>query len=73
MNIRQKMIACGAISVIAAAQLGGIGFLGQTQLASSLAENELAVAVAVKSTRLVKPLAASAVFSSANAWTAVST
>ncbi|QKE62776.1 methyl-accepting chemotaxis protein [Aquipseudomonas campi] len=43
MNIRQKMIACGAISVIAAALLGGIGFWGQTQLAAALAENELSV------------------------------
>ncbi|MBC9251430.1 chemotaxis protein [Pseudomonas alcaligenes] len=43
MKIRQKMIASGAISVIAAALLGGIGFWGQTRLADALAENELSV------------------------------
>ena len=43
MNIRQKMMACGAISVFAASLLGGIGFYGQTQLAAALAENELSV------------------------------
>lgn len=43
MNIRQKMIASGAISVLAATLLGGIGFWGQTRLASALAENELSV------------------------------
>lgn len=43
MNIRQKMVASGAISVIAAALLGGIGFWGQTRLADALAENELSV------------------------------
>ncbi|HSC85151.1 MAG TPA: methyl-accepting chemotaxis protein [Pseudomonas sp.] len=43
MKIRQKMIASGAISVLAAALLGGIGFWGQTQLADALAENELSV------------------------------
>ncbi len=43
MNIRQKMVACGAISVIAAMLLGGIGYYGQTQLAEALAENELSV------------------------------
>lgn len=43
MKIRQKMIACGAISVVAAALLGGIGFWGQTRLAEALAENELSV------------------------------
>lgn len=32
MNIRQKMIACGAISVLAATLLGSIGFWGQTRL-----------------------------------------
>nr|WP_068828420.1 methyl-accepting chemotaxis protein [Pseudomonas sp. BMS12] len=43
MKIRQKMIACGAISVFAAALLGGIGFWGQMRLAAALAENELSV------------------------------
>lgn len=43
MKIRQKMIASGAISVLAAALLGGIGFWGQTRLADALAENELSV------------------------------
>src|SRR6218665_3247426 len=43
MNIRQKMIASGAISVLAATLLGGIGFWGQTRLAEALAENELSV------------------------------
>ncbi len=43
MNIRQKMIACGAISVLAATLLGSIGFWGQTRLASALNENQLSV------------------------------
>ena len=43
MNIRQKMIACGAISVLAATLLGGLGFWGQMRLAAALAENELSV------------------------------
>uniref|UniRef100_UPI0030DB330C methyl-accepting chemotaxis protein n=2 Tax=Pseudomonas sp. EA_35y_Pfl2_R111 TaxID=3088689 RepID=UPI0030DB330C len=43
MNIRQKMIACGAISVLAATLLGSIGFWGQTQLAGALNENQLSV------------------------------
>ncbi|MFP6848092.1 MAG: methyl-accepting chemotaxis protein [Pseudomonas sp.] len=43
MNIRQKMIACGAISVLAAALLGSIGFWGQTRLASALSENQLSI------------------------------
>lgn len=43
MNIRQKMIACGAISVLAATLLGSIGFWGQTRLASALNENQLSI------------------------------
>ncbi|MFD3300520.1 hypothetical protein ACE3ME_08165 [Pseudomonas alcaligenes] len=43
MNIRQKMIACGAISVLTATLLGGLGFWGQMRLAAALAENELSV------------------------------
>ena len=43
MNIRQKMIACGAISVLAAALLGGVGFWGQMRLSQALAENQLSV------------------------------
>ena len=43
MKIRQKMVASGAISVLAAALLGGIGYWGQTQLAEALAENQLSV------------------------------
>ncbi|AOE83954.1 chemotaxis protein [Pseudomonas sp. TCU-HL1] len=43
MKIRQKMVASGAISVIAAALLGGIGYWGQTELADALAENQLSV------------------------------
>ncbi len=43
MTIRQKMIACGVISVLAASFLGGIGFWGQTRLASALGENQLSI------------------------------
>ncbi|MNF57268.1 Methyl-accepting chemotaxis protein McpS [compost metagenome] len=43
MKIRQKMVASGAISVLAAALLGGIGYWGQTELADALAENQLSV------------------------------
>ncbi|WP_437883355.1 methyl-accepting chemotaxis protein [Pseudomonas sp. LRF_L74] len=43
MNIRQKMIASGLLSVVAAAALGAVGFWGQTRLAGALAENELSV------------------------------
>ena len=43
MNIRQKMIACGAISVLAAALLGGVGYWGQMRLAEVLADSELSV------------------------------
>ncbi|PTS86857.1 methyl-accepting chemotaxis protein [Pseudomonas sp. HMWF032] len=43
MNIRQKMIACGVISVLAASLLGCIGFWGQTRLASALNENQLSI------------------------------
>ncbi|MDG9926242.1 MULTISPECIES: methyl-accepting chemotaxis protein [unclassified Pseudomonas] len=43
MNIRQKMIACGAISVIAAALLGGVGYWGQMRLAEVLAASEVSV------------------------------
>lgn len=41
MNIRQKMIGCGAISMLAAALLGNLGYWGQMQLAEALAENQL--------------------------------
>jgi methyl-accepting chemotaxis protein len=43
MNIRQKMIACGAISVVAAALLGGVGYWGQMRLAEVLASSELSI------------------------------
>ena len=43
MNIRQKMIACGAISVVAAALLGGVGYWGQMRLAEVIASSELSV------------------------------
>lgn len=43
MNIRQKLVASGVISVLAAALLGGIGLLGQNRLADALAENQLSV------------------------------
>nr|WP_252271430.1 methyl-accepting chemotaxis protein [Pseudomonas subflava] len=43
MNIRQKMIACGAISVVAATLLGGVGFWGQMRLSEVLADSELSV------------------------------
>ncbi|WP_043310763.1 methyl-accepting chemotaxis protein [Pseudomonas sp. ML96] len=43
MNIRQKMIACGAISVVAAALLGGVGYWGQVRLAEVLVSSELSV------------------------------
>ncbi len=44
MNIRQKMIASGVLSVAVAAGLGAVGFWGQTQLNGALAQNELSVA-----------------------------
>ena len=43
MNIRQKMIASGVLSVAVAAGLGAVGFWGQTQLNGALAQNELSV------------------------------
>ena len=43
MNIRQKMIASGVLSVVVAAGLGAVGFWGQTQLNGALAQNELSV------------------------------
>jgi methyl-accepting chemotaxis protein len=43
MNIRQKMIACGAISVLAAALLGGVGYWGQMRLSEVIASSELSV------------------------------
>ncbi|BAN47067.1 methyl-accepting chemotaxis protein [Metapseudomonas resinovorans] len=43
MKIRQKMVASGAISILASVLLGGIGYWGQTQLAGALAENQLSV------------------------------
>ncbi|WP_314409379.1 methyl-accepting chemotaxis protein [Pseudomonas kuykendallii] len=43
MNIRQKMIASGVLSVAVAAGLGAVGFWGQTQLNGALEQNELSV------------------------------
>ncbi|MFJ4456719.1 methyl-accepting chemotaxis protein [Pseudomonas sp. NPDC089392] len=43
MNIRQKMIVCGAISVSAATLLGGTGYWGQVRLTEALADSELSV------------------------------
>ncbi|NQD35495.1 methyl-accepting chemotaxis protein [Permianibacter sp. IMCC34836] len=43
MNIRQKMLACGALSVFSAALLGGIGFYGQTELATAMQDNEISI------------------------------
>ncbi|OLF51046.1 chemotaxis protein, partial [Pseudomonas chlororaphis] len=41
MNIRQKMIVSGAVSVLAIALVAGIGWWGQTQLANALADSQL--------------------------------
>ncbi|MBH9394273.1 methyl-accepting chemotaxis protein [Pseudomonas aeruginosa] len=43
MNIRQRIIAAGAISIMAAIFLGGVGFWGQIRLSKALSENELSV------------------------------
>ena len=43
MNIRQKMLASGGLSVAIAAGLGALGFWGQTQLSAALSQNELSV------------------------------
>jgi len=39
MTLQQKMILSGVISVLAAIALGGIGYWGQTQMATALAHN----------------------------------
>lgn len=41
MNIRQKMLACGAVSIVATLLVGGIGLWGQAQLGEALAANEI--------------------------------
>ena len=41
MTLQQKMILSGVISVLAAVALGGIGYWGQTQMATALAHNQL--------------------------------
>ena len=41
MNIRQKMLACGAVSIAATLLVGGIGLWGQAQLSDALAANEI--------------------------------
>ncbi|WP_166361489.1 methyl-accepting chemotaxis protein [Pseudomonas akapageensis] len=41
MNFRQKMMGFAIVSVLAAATLGGIGYLGQVRLGTALAETEL--------------------------------
>ncbi|VXD00549.1 Methyl-accepting chemotaxis protein [Pseudomonas sp. 8Z] len=43
MKIRHKMIACGVVSILTAALLGGVGFWGVTRLAAAMADNELSV------------------------------
>ncbi|UCJ18178.1 methyl-accepting chemotaxis protein [Pseudomonas sp. MM211] len=41
MNIRQKMLACGAVSIIATLLVGGIGLWGQALLGNALVANEV--------------------------------
>ncbi|MCW2294559.1 methyl-accepting chemotaxis protein [Pseudomonas sp. BIGb0408] len=41
MNIRQKMLACGAVSIIATLLVGGIGLWGQSLLSDALVANEV--------------------------------
>ncbi|SHL23443.1 methyl-accepting chemotaxis protein [Phytopseudomonas punonensis] len=41
MNIRQKMLACGAVSIVATLLVGGIGLWGQAQLGQALIANEI--------------------------------
>ena len=43
MTLQQKMILSGVISVLAAIALGGIGYWGQTQMATALAHNQLSL------------------------------
>ena len=41
MNIRQRILASGAIGIVAVVLLGGVGFWGQLRLGKALSENEL--------------------------------
>lgn len=43
MNIRQRILASGAIGIVAVVLLGGVGFWGQLRLGKALSENELSV------------------------------
>ncbi|WP_319177797.1 methyl-accepting chemotaxis protein [Pseudomonas aeruginosa] len=43
MNIRQRILASGAIGIVAVVLLGGVGFWGQLRLGKALTENELSV------------------------------
>ncbi len=43
MNIRQRILASGAIGIVVVVLLGGVGFWGQLRLGKALTENELSV------------------------------